>query len=390
MSPTTTTSCTVTVSCCPLCPEEDNARGEFSDRPVDKAVVKTSCQPEPHTYHLGCITQYLENPVNEKKCRVCSQTPLPLVRADGARFVEDSPYCESSALEICRRGDAQSLERLLADHPEVATARFRSAQTGELVSLLSITASSGHDHCQKILIDKGADDLNGAIEAASCARSYKCLVSLLLGGMSDLLDCYKKVMGHVTTEEPVCEAGVDDTDMLLALRKGDSDGLQAAIERGGQDINRYTLFCALRGHAECMKVLINNGAQVGLSLQVAALFGSIDVMTVLLDTFNQSSGSMYSALFMASLNGNSDCLKLLLERTESIDLYNLAFALEGARHHDQTECVKLLDEVITKSGLREFLDEEKLEADAKVVSAYEIPNSMIAFAKTRNWSCVIS
>ena len=387
MSPT---SCTVTVSCCPLCPEADNARGEFSDRPVDKAVVKTSCQPEPHTYHLGCITQYLENPVNEKKCQVCSQTPLPLVRADGARFVENSPYCESSALEICRRGDAQSLERLLADHPEVATGRFRSAQTGELVSLLSITASSGHDHCLEILIDKGADDLNGAIEAAYGERCYKCLMPLLLSGMSDLIDCCDKVMGRVTSEEPVCEAGGDDTDMLLALRKGDSGGLQAAIERGGQDLNRYTLFCALRGHTECMKVLINNGAQVGLSLQVAALFGRIDVMAVLLDTFNQSSASMYSALLMASLSGNSDCLKLLLERIEGIDLYNLLFALDGARQYDRTGCVELLNETITKSGLREFLDEEKPEADAKVVSAYEIPNSMIAHAKTRNWPCVIS
>ena len=387
MSPT---SCTATFSPCPLCPEEDNARGEFSDRPVDKAVVKTSCQPEPHTYHLGCITQYLENPVNEKKCQVCSQTPLPLVRADGARFVEDSPYCESSALEICRRGDAESLERLLADHPEVATGRFRSAQTGELVSLLSITASSGHDHCLQILIDKGADDLDGAIEAASGERCYKCLIPLILSGMSDLPGCCNKVMGRVTSEEPVCEAGGDDTDMLLALRKGDSDGLQAAIERGGQDLNRYTLFCALRGHTECMKVLINNGAQVGLSFQVAAFFGRIDVMTVLLDTFNQSSASMYSALLMASLSGNSDCLKLLLERIESIDLYNLLFALEGARQYDRTECVELLNEVITKSGLREFLDEEKLEADAKLVSTYEIPNSMIAHAQTRNWSCVIS
>ena len=387
MSPT---SSIVTTSSCPLCPEADNTRREFSDRTVDKAVVKTSCQPEPHTYHLGCITQYLENPVNEKKCQVCSQTPLPLVRADGARFVENSPYCESSALEICRRGDAQSLERLLADHPEVATGRFRSAQTGELVSLLAITASSGHTDCLEILMNKGADDLNGAIEAASRERCYKCLVSLLLSGMSDLVDCYNKVMGRVTSEEPVCEAGVDDTDMLLALRKGDSEGLQAAIERGGQDINRYTLFCALRGHTECMKVLINNGAQVGLSFQVAAFSGHIDVMTVLLDTFNQSSGSMYSALFMASLSGKSECLKLLLERIESIDLYNLQFALEGASHHNQTKCVELLDEVITKSGLRKFLDEEKLEADAEVVSTYEIPNSMIAHAQAQNWSCVIS
>ena len=366
----TPTNSVVTISCCPLCPEADNTWGEFNDRPVDKAVVKTSCQPEPHTYHLGCIAQYLENPVNEKKCQVCSQTPLPLVRADGARFVEDSPYCESSALEICRRGDAQSLERLLADYPQAATMKFRSALTGELVSPLSIVAGLGHTLCLEILvnINKGEHDLNDAIEAASRGRHYRCMELLLLCGMRGLEDTFKKVMGHIKSEASVCETGRDDADILLALRTGDSDRLQDAVEHGGLDLNPYTLFCARCGHAECMNVLINNGAQVGLSLLVAAGCGHVDVMAIVLDLFNQGSGSMHFALILAAALGTSDCLTFLLERIESINPYHLQHALACARHYDQGECVRLLDEAMSKSRARKFLDEETSEAEAMELS----------------------
>ena len=66
---------------------------------------------------------------------------------------------------------------------------------------------------------------------------------------------------------------------MLALRRGDSDGLQVAIEHGGRDLDRYALFCAYRGgDAGCMKVLINNGAQVGISLLLAATCGHADVI----------------------------------------------------------------------------------------------------------------
>ncbi len=64
-----------------------------------------------------------------------------MLRADGARLVEDSPYCESRALAICRRGDAASLDLLLAEAPEVATGRFRSALTGDFVESTTISIS---------------------------------------------------------------------------------------------------------------------------------------------------------------------------------------------------------------------------------------------------------
>ena len=166
------TSCSNSAAglCCPLCPENDSNQVQFSDRAVDKTVVETSCQPKPHTYHLECITRHFENSATERKCVVCDQEPLPLLRADGARLVEDSPYCESRALAICRRGDAASLDLLLAEAPEAATGKFRSAQTGDFVSLLSVVASLGYTSCLQALINRGANDLDTALANATAGK----------------------------------------------------------------------------------------------------------------------------------------------------------------------------------------------------------------------------
>ena len=347
MSPTNCSSI-ITRSHCPLCLENDNARVQFSNRPVDKSVVKTSCKPEPHTYHLGCITQHFENPVNDKKCKVCGQESLPLRRADGARFDEDSPYCESSALDICRRGDAASLERLLADFPQAATKKFRSAQTGELVSLLSIAASFGHIPCLKILINKGADDLDNAMDAAAHTSEFECMKFLLLDHIRGLDGAAKEIMSFVKSEGPVCEEETDDAygDMMRALRQGDSDGLQAAIKPGGRDLNRYALFCAYFGHAECLKVLINNGAKAGISVHAAAYGGHVDVIRVVLDNFKARVG-MHFAIPIAALSGRSGSLKFLLERMENIKPSYLKLALNYSRSYGYTECVELLKEAIS-------------------------------------------
>ena len=138
-----------------------------------------------------------------------------------------------------------------------------------------------------------------------------------------------------------------------------------------------------------MKVLINNGAQAGVSFLMAAGFGRVDVMAVVLDHSNQGSGSMHFALILAAALGTIDCLKFLLEHMESINPYHLQYALECARHHDQGKCVKLLDEAMSKSGARKFLDEETSEAEAKAECTFEIPNSM-AHTQTRDWLCVVS
>ena len=362
MSPTNCSSI-ISRSHCPLCPEDDNARVQFSDRPVDKSVVKTSCKPEPHTYHLGCITRHFENPVNDKKCKVCGQDSLPLLRADGARFDEDSPYSESSALDICRRGDAASLEQLLADFPQAATRKFRSAQTGKLVSMLSVAASFGHTQCLEILIRKGADDLDNAMDEAARMAQIECMEFLVLNELSGMNDDAKEIMSYVKSEGSACEAGADDAygDMMLALRQGDSDGLQVAIKPGGRDLNRYALFCARRGHADCLKVLINNGAQAVVSFYAAAYGGHVDVMRVVLDNF-KARVSMHYAIPIAAMCGRSGCLKFLLERMESIDPFYLRSALDYSLSSGYTECAELLEEAIPKN-LIQFLDNLEIEQD---------------------------
>ena len=228
--------------------------------------------------------------------------------------------------------------------------KFRSALTGESVSLPALAASLGHTRCLKTLINQGADDLNVLIDAAYRGGHCECLDFLIESQMKIMEETVYKVLSYFRCTDPLYEVGMDeaDGDIMLALRRGDSDGLQVAIEHGSQDLDRYTLFCAYCGHAGCMKVLINSGAQVGISLLLAACLGHVDVMQVVLDKYDPNGFNVHHALLSTAQSGKSDCLKCLLEHIEDIDLYCLQGALELARSRGHTECMELLNEAISR------------------------------------------
>ena len=336
---------------CPLCPEKTNAEAQFSDRTVDKALVQTSCQPKPHTYHLGCITRHFENPAN-RKCVICDHEPLPLYRVDEAKLFEDSPYCEAHALAACRRGDMESLNLFLsAAAPEIANRKYRSALTGKQVSLLCVAASRGDIACLKVLISKGANDLDTALLNAAAGGHVECLKLLIEKGANNLNMALKSAIGHVDCVRLLFEAGADDFGgaQMMAIRKGDSASLQVALKNESQDLSHLTIFCAARGHAECFRVLTDHGAKIGLSLQVAANFGHVDVVRVILTNVEVTSGSMYLALWAAARAGKIDCMKFLLDNVPEINLLSLQASLEEARDAGHTECVECLEKTISSA-----------------------------------------
>ena len=340
----------VTSYICPLCPEKINAEAQFSDRTVDKALVQTSCQPKPHTYHLGCITQHFENPAN-RKCVICDQEPLPLYRVNGANLFEDSPYCEPQALAACRRGDLESLDLFLSAAPGMVNRKFRSALTGKQVSLLSVAASRGDIACLKVLISKGANDLDTALLNAADGGHVECLKLLIEKGANNLNMALERAIGHVECVKLLFEAGADDFigAQIIAIRKGDSGSLQVALNDESRDLEHLMIFCATLGHAECFRVLINHDARVGLSLQVAANFGHVDVMRVILTNIEVTDNSIYLALFSAARAGKIDCLRLILKDVHYLNLSSLKDALEVARDEGHTECVEFLEETISIS-----------------------------------------
>ncbi|MBO9496978.1 hypothetical protein J7438_23225, partial [Thalassotalea sp. G20_0] len=91
----------VRFNCSSICINDEHIRGQFGGH----SLVETSCQPEPHVFHLGCITQHLdeqsETNLDQRRCAECGQPALPLIRKDGESVDDDeSPYCESRMLKV--------------------------------------------------------------------------------------------------------------------------------------------------------------------------------------------------------------------------------------------------------------------------------------------------
>ncbi|WP_257263582.1 hypothetical protein, partial [Endozoicomonas sp. ONNA2] len=93
----------LSLGCSAICINDEDTRGQFGGH----SLVKTSCRPEPHVFHLGCITRHLDGQsetwLDKRRCSVCEQSALPLVRMEEERlFGDESTYCESCVLNVCR------------------------------------------------------------------------------------------------------------------------------------------------------------------------------------------------------------------------------------------------------------------------------------------------
>ncbi|WP_146000112.1 ankyrin repeat domain-containing protein, partial [Endozoicomonas acroporae] len=91
----------VRFNCSSICITDEHIRGQLGGH----SLVETSCKPEPHVFHLGCITRHLdeqsETSLHKRRCSECGQSALPLIRKD-EESVDDneSPYCESRMLKV--------------------------------------------------------------------------------------------------------------------------------------------------------------------------------------------------------------------------------------------------------------------------------------------------
>ena len=144
---------------CPICLD-----GITTGQLGEHTPVRTACQPKPHVFHLGCISEWLDGEQQQKKrldqreCGVCKQSALPLAELGGSSTLEDkSPYCESKVFHACRNGDLKTLHRLLADDASLTTRTYRSALTGQPAYPLAIAIESNQMDCAQALIDHQAD-----------------------------------------------------------------------------------------------------------------------------------------------------------------------------------------------------------------------------------------
>nr|WP_257266583.1 hypothetical protein [Endozoicomonas sp. ONNA2] len=115
-------------NCSAICIDDERIRGQFGGH----SLVETSCKPQPHVFHPGCITRHLdkqgETRLDQHRCSECGQPLLPLIGKDGESVDDDeSPYCESRMLNVCRSGNLRKLNWHLDKDKTLANQPYRSA-----------------------------------------------------------------------------------------------------------------------------------------------------------------------------------------------------------------------------------------------------------------------
>lgn len=287
---------------------------------VGGAMVKTACQPVAHLFHLNCISHWLSQSLDSRRCAVCRQSALPLVRLLGGRIYEQSPYCESLPMQACRTGDLDTLKKLLQLDPSLITQEYPGCHPTERLDLLSITADNGETACMQALIDAGANP-DSVRKSDGAAPLHIAAKAGQLANLTLLLERGAKINAIRTSD------GI--TPAHAASEAGQTDCLKALINKGA-NINACTpdgitpLFAAVEGgHLDCLKTLIAHGADVNA---MAASNGA-------------------TPLYMAVWLSRSDCLQELIKHGAIIDTMltnDRSTPLVAAAHAGDLECLKIL------------------------------------------------
>lgn len=338
---------------CQICNDNLNVNGGQSSQ---REVVRTSCNT-PHCYHLECIAPIFDALLHaERRCHVCKQQPLPLVRQSGTRLNETSPYCESRASYACRIGDMVLLRRLLTQDPEMATRKCTYPTEPGETTLLSIAASFGQVECLRALINQGSKErleLNTPLAYAAKYGHTECVKLLFNEGAAEInvaLNC-------------ACEGGHGECAEFL-------------IENGANVFRDALFSCTKKGHTECMKVLFKgvrsfNASQLNECLKSAVFFNRPDTLRLLIDNgANDLNGALLSAvvrdnsecarilllngansssdmLCRAAASGHIECLKLLMDNNN----HDLHAPLALAKKQNHIECEQILREKINSQQM---------------------------------------
>ena len=268
---------------CIICQEKESSiNGQLGGR----ALVKTSCNPIPHVYHMKCITEWLDKQseewaLDQRQCVLCMQPALPLIKLGGSTILDDeSPYCESLMLNACRTGDQKTIRMLLAQNESLGNRMYRSALTGHQVQPLTVAIEHDYADCARYLINS-TTDFNGLLHTAARKGSVESL----------------RFLANYADINAVDESG--KTPLRIAAENGHITFLQALVAISGVDLdacdkdcNTLLHFAALRGQTECLKWLIHTGADINAANQygntplhyVTRRHNRVDTLKALLNT----------------------------------------------------------------------------------------------------------
>jgi len=184
-----------------------------------------------------------------------------------------------------------------------------------------IAASKGHVDCLRLLISNGAD-LN--------THSSLDITPLQIACQFDNFGCVDVLLkaGAVDDEEGKASKYLVDHPLHLAI---DMDNVERVREllASGIDINKKsnqyeytpTYIAAFEGHIDCLRLLIENGADVNIPnkynytpTHIAAEKGHVDCLRLLIENgadVNKANQFGYTPTFIAANKGHADCTSLL-------------------------------------------------------------------------------
>ena len=230
-----------------------------------------------------------------------------------------------SALEGASENGRIDIVKLLLDHG-----------SHEFLGLAIKRASrNGHIYIVKLLLEHGADYLGWALVEA-ILNKHDDITELLLkyGAKVDEDDWF-----HILDEPP----------LIIAVEKGDTDMVKLLLEHGAKQEMGWAITEAIwNEHAEIVQLLSERGAQV--------------------DDDDRFEDEMLDepALVTASMNGNSNVVKLLLEHGAK---KYLGWAITEAIRNEHAEIVQLLSERGAQVDDDDYFEYEMLDKPALVTAS---------------------
>ena len=347
---------------CSICKGDDgNIRGQHGGR----SLVKTSCNPVPHVFHLECITEWLDrqqsaSSLDQRKC-ICRQPALPLIRLDRSNILDDeSPYCESVMLNASRTGDLDTLRMLLSQDETLANRTYRSVLTGHPEHPLAVAINYGRSHCSRALIDCGADvnaaGHNGETPLYIAAQKRRTEdFNMLIKAGADINNVLRTAVRE--GDAPLLRYLISTEPSKLALNnalreaaeRGQTQFLEILIRAKANDFDRAWYIAALSENIEGGHVLVQHGAIIITSMHTAAREGSLEFFNLPInpELINETDEEGQTPLHITAAKGHSACLERLLEiNTEKVNARNNSgeTALHLAVYNGHVGCLRPLIE----------------------------------------------
>ena len=325
------------------------------------SLVKTSCHPVPHLFHLKCITRWLESEcqkvkrLGERQCIECQQKALPLIRTNGMRLLEDeSPYCETLMFNACRTGNMAELEIHLRQDGTLANRTYHSVTSGYPEHLLAVAIKGGHTDLVGFLISYGADvnavEYDGESPLYIAARLYRNEdFKMLIGAGAHINNALSTSVrkGNAEVLEYLIKTKHEPSQPAInnALHKaaelGQTQCLTLLIKAWATNLKGALSIAAERGDTECLKTLIEAGAndlngalyiavttvEKGQTpLHMCAAYGFSKGLEKLLETkgvdVHATDDHGETALHLAAYNGHVECLRQLIKKGAKVNATN--------------------------------------------------------------------